>query len=67
MGLSVVEPILTAGPWAFVLVVCAPTAAIMIMFVAALVLVPKDKRVEAIEAMANFVKAIKPGKRGPLP
>ncbi|GAA3937248.1 hypothetical protein GCM10022629_54210 [Amorphoplanes auranticolor] len=49
------------------LVICAPIAAIVIMFLWALALVPRDKRVEAIEAMAGLIKAMRPGKKNQLP
>jgi hypothetical protein len=62
VGLSCLEELLATGPWAFALVVCAPTAGIVIMFVVAVLLVPKSDRVKAIEAMADVVRAIKPGK-----
>lgn len=62
-----IEPLLNHGPWALVLVVCGPVAAIVIMFVFAMLLVPKDKRVDAIKAMAELVRAIKSGKRGQVP
>jgi hypothetical protein len=67
VGLSFLDPLMANGPWAAVLVVCAPTLAIVIMFVCAMVLVPRDRRVEAIKAMAELVKALKPGKRKQLP
>ena len=63
MSKSILEPLMANGPWAAVLVICAPMAAIVVMFVCAMVLVPKDKRVEAIRAMAVLVKAIRPGNR----
>lgn len=62
MSSSILEPLMTNGPWAVVLVVCAPMAAIMIMFVFALCLVNKAERVEAIKAMADLVRALRPGK-----
>ncbi|MFI7544145.1 hypothetical protein [Actinoplanes sp. NPDC049599] len=68
MGLSLLDQLLAAGPWAFALVMCVPTAGIVIMFVVALVLAPKGERVKAIEAMAGVVRALKSGRRGgPLP
>jgi hypothetical protein len=65
--LANLEPLLRNGPWACVLVVCAPIAAIVIMFIFALCLVEKSKRVEAIKAMADLVCALRPGKRNQLP
>jgi hypothetical protein len=47
------------------LVICALLAAIVIMFVCAMLLVEKSKRVEAIKAMAELAKAIRPGKPKP--
>ncbi|GIM78039.1 hypothetical protein [Actinoplanes auranticolor] len=67
MGLTFLEPLMANGPWAAVLVICAPIAAIVIMFLWALALVPRDKRVEAIEAMAGLIKAMRPGKKNQLP
>jgi hypothetical protein len=67
VGLQNVEPLLASGPWACVLVVCAPIAAIVIMFVCAMFAVPKGERVEAIKAMAELVRALKPSKRSRLP
>lgn len=67
MGLTFLEPLMANGPWAAVFVICAPIAAIVIMFLWALLLVPKDKRVEAIKAMAELAKAVKPGKSKQLP
>jgi hypothetical protein len=61
------EPLMANGPWAAVLVICAPMAGIVIMFVAAMLLVERPKRVEAIKAMAELVKAIRPSKQGRLP
>jgi len=55
------EPLLTGGPWAVVLVICAPMVAIVIMFVCALALVPRRRRVDAIRAMAELVRALRPG------
>jgi hypothetical protein len=55
------------GPWAAVLVICALPAAIVIMFVAAILRAPRDKCVEAIKAMAELVKALRPGKQKQLP
>jgi hypothetical protein len=62
MSFSFLDPLLANGPWAAVLVVCAPLAAIVVMFVCALVLVPRKRRVEAIRAMAELVKALPPGR-----
>jgi hypothetical protein len=62
VGLSFLEPLAANGPWAAVLVVCAPIAAIVIMFVCAMILVPKDRRVEAIRAMAELARELKPGR-----
>jgi hypothetical protein len=59
--------LLATGPWAAVLVICAPMAAIVIMFVCAMLLVEKPKRVEAIKAMADLIKAIKPSRHGSPP
>ena len=42
-------------------------AAIVITFLWALWPVPKEKRVEAINAMAELVEAVRPGKRNQLP
>jgi hypothetical protein len=42
-------------------------AAIVIMFVFAMVLVEKSERVDAIQAMAELVKALRPGTRKPRP
>jgi hypothetical protein len=42
-------------------------AAIVIMFVVAMFLVPKDRRVDAIKAMADLVRALRPAKRNQLP
>lgn len=67
MGSSSLEALLDVGPWAFVIVMCTPIAAIVIMFIVALLLVPKNKRVEAISAMAAFVRALRVGRRGRLP
>jgi hypothetical protein len=67
VGLPNLEPLLANGSWVFVFVVCAPMVAIVIMFVFALCLVEKSKRVEAIRAMAELVKAIRPGKSKQLP
>ncbi|MCG5464848.1 hypothetical protein MED01_003105 [Micromonospora sp. MED01] len=67
MGLTFLEPLMANGPWAAVLVTCTPMAAIMIMFICALLLVEKSKRVEAIKAMAELVKALRPGKKNQLP
>ncbi|WP_158630812.1 MULTISPECIES: hypothetical protein [Micromonospora] len=39
----------------------------VIMFICALLLVEKSKRVEAIKAMAELVKALRPGKKNQLP
>ena len=63
MSLSTIEPLLTNGPWALVLVVCTPIVAIVIMFVFALCLVEKSRRVEAIKAMADLVRALRPGRK----
>jgi hypothetical protein len=63
MGVEFLDPLLATGPWAAVLVICAPLAAIMVMFVCALVLVPRNRRVEAIRAMAKLVRAL-PSARG---
>jgi hypothetical protein len=57
-----ISPLMANGPWAFVLVVCAPIGALVIMFVCAMLLVEKPKRVEAIKAMAELARAIRPGK-----
>ncbi|MET8149392.1 hypothetical protein ACIBSW_34565 [Actinoplanes sp. NPDC049668] len=67
MWFAFLEPLMANGPWAAVLVICMPMFAIMVMFVCAMLLVEKPKRVEAIKAMAELVQALKPGKRGPLP
>jgi hypothetical protein len=67
VGLNFLEPLMANGPWAAVLVICAPMAAIVIMFVCAMVLVPKNMRVEAINAMAELVRAIRPGGPKRLP
>jgi hypothetical protein len=67
VGLTFLEPLLAGGPWAAVLVICAPMAAIVIMFVFAMVLVEKSERVDAIQAMAELVKALRPGTRKPRP
>ncbi len=67
MGLTFLEPLMANGPWAAVLVVCAPLVAIVIMFVCAMLLVDKSKRVEAIKAMAELVTALRPGKQKQLP
>jgi hypothetical protein len=55
------EPLLIGGPWAVVLVVCAPMVAIVIMFVCALALVPRRRRVKAIRAMAELIRALRTG------
>ena len=65
MGLTFLDPLAANGPWALALSICAPLAAIVIMFVVALILVPKDKRVEAIKAMAELVRALRPGRSKP--
>jgi hypothetical protein len=62
MTFTFLEPLLANGPWAAVLVICAPTAAIIVMFLWALLLVPKDERIEAIRAMAELARAIRPDK-----
>lgn len=61
MGLTFLEPLMAGGPWVAVLVVCAPLVAIVIMFVCALILVPRRRRVEAIRAMAELIRALRPG------
>ncbi|MEU8242359.1 hypothetical protein AB0C07_29265 [Actinoplanes missouriensis] len=67
MGLAILEPLLTGGPWAFALVVCAPMIAIVVMFVFAILRVPRDESVEAIRAMADLIRALRPGRRNRLP
>jgi hypothetical protein len=67
MGLTFLEPLMVNGPWAAVLVVCAPLVAIVIMFVSALILVPRGSRVDAIHAMAELVKALRPSATGRRP
>jgi hypothetical protein len=67
VGLTFLEPLMANGPWAAVLVICTPMAAIVIMFVCAMRLVEKSKRVEAIKAMAELAKAIRSGKSKQLP
>nr|WP_221375342.1 hypothetical protein [Actinoplanes polyasparticus] len=67
MALTFLEPLLANAPWAAVLIVCVIPAAIVIMFLWALLLVPKDKRVEAIEAMAKLVRELRAGKSRQLP
>ncbi|MEU7907625.1 hypothetical protein [Actinoplanes sp. NPDC049118] len=58
---------MTNVPWAAVLVICTPMAAITIMFLWAIWMVEKSRRVEAIKAMAELVKALRPGRRNRLP
>ena len=65
MGLTFLDPLAANGPWAAALSICAPLAAIVIMFVVAMLLVPRDKRVEAITAMAELVRAIRHGRSKP--
>lgn len=65
--LAFLEPLMANGPWAAVLVIVAPMAAIVIMFVVAMFLVPKGGRVDAIKAMADLVRALRPAKRNQIP
>jgi hypothetical protein len=58
VGLTFLEPLMANVPWAAVLVICAPMGAIVIMFLGALALVPKEKRVDAISGMAEVLKAV---------
>ena len=64
---SYLEPLAANGPWAAALTICAPLAAIVIMFVCAMALVEKPKRVEAIKAMAELVRALRSGRKNKLP
>jgi hypothetical protein len=56
------HPLLANAPWAVVLIICAPILGIVTMVAICVLSVPKDKRIEAIRASAEVVKAMKPGK-----
>jgi len=55
------------APWAIVLIICAPIVGIVIMVAVCVLSVPKDKRVDAIKAVAEVVRAMKVGKSKPMP
>ena len=67
MGLTFLEPLMANAPWAAVLIVCAIPVAIVVMFVVALFRAPRENCVEAIKAMAELAKALRPGKQRQLP
>lgn len=67
MGLTVLEPLMANAPWAVVLIICVIPVAIVVMFVVALFRAPRENCVEAIKAMADLVKALRPGKQKQLP
>jgi hypothetical protein len=60
--LTFLEPLMANGPWAAVLIVCAFLTAFVIMFVCAMLLVERSRRVDAIKAMAELAKALRPGR-----
>jgi len=59
------QPLMANTPWAVVLIICAPILGIVIMVAVCVLSVPKDKRIEAIKASAEVVKAMKTGKSKP--
>jgi hypothetical protein len=63
------QPVMANAPWAAVLVICVPILAVVAIVAICVLSVPKDKRVDAIKASAEVVKAMRLGsskRKGPV-
>lgn len=68
--LTLLEPLMATAPWAAAVLIALPVLgaavlliAIVIMFVTAMRRVPEGQRVEAIKAMAELARELRPGRR----
>jgi mannitol-specific phosphotransferase system IIBC component len=56
------QALMASAPWAAVLVICVPSVVVLLIVCICVFSVSKDKRVEAMKASAEVIKAMKPGK-----
>jgi hypothetical protein len=56
MGLSILEPILTAGPWALVIMAVVYAVPRLIVAVVALFKIPADKLPDVLKALADLFR-----------